>query len=120
MEAFHYRFHPLFARVIEILRTGEIGAIRNLRAHFRVPIAFDDEELRYHPELGGGALMDLGCYPVHWVRTLIGEDPVVLSAEAELHRSGVDTGAVRHGREPSGQARRQAFCDRRNRPADRR
>jgi len=90
MEAFHYRFHPLFARVIEILRTGEIGAIRNLRAHFRVPIAFDDEELRYHPELGGGALMDLGCYPVHWVRTLIGEDPVVLSAEAELHRSGVD------------------------------
>jgi predicted dehydrogenase len=90
MEAFHYRFHPLFSRIMEILQAGEIGSIKALHAHFRVPIAFDKDELRYRPELGGGAMMDLGCYPVHWVRTVMGSEPRVRSASVERHAAGVD------------------------------
>ncbi|MEO0997388.1 MAG: Gfo/Idh/MocA family oxidoreductase [Pseudomonadota bacterium] len=91
IEAFHYRFHPLFGRVLDVLRSGEIGAIRSLGGRFNVAIPFRRGELRYDSCLGGGAMMDLGCYPVHWVRTVMGEEPVVVSATRELHPSGVDT-----------------------------
>jgi predicted dehydrogenase len=47
---------------------------------FNVNIARSPDELRWRAELGGGGLMDLGCYPIHALRTLIGEEPVVRSA----------------------------------------
>ena len=90
IEAFHYRYHPLFERVLEILRAGAIGAVRSVAAHFNVPIKAAPGELRYDPALGGGALMDLGCYPLHWVRTVAGSEPEVIAAEASWHDSGVD------------------------------
>ncbi len=90
IEAFHYRYHPLFERVLEILRAGEIGAVRSATAHFNVPIKATPGELRYEAALGGGALMDLGCYPLHWVRMVAGNEPEVIAAEANWHDSGVD------------------------------
>lgn len=90
LEAYHYRFHPLFARVLEALRSGRIGAVRALDAHFNVRIAYAPGEIRYDPALGGGAMMDLGCYCVHWVRTVMAAEPRVLSASAIRHESGVD------------------------------
>jgi hypothetical protein len=65
IEAYHYRFHPLFARVLEVIESDRIGALRELRAHFNVRIAPERGEIRYDPALGGGAMMDLGCYCVH-------------------------------------------------------
>lgn len=90
IEAYHYRFHPLFARVLELIRAHSIGAIRELNAHFNVRISADGGEIRYDPALGGGAMMDLGCYCVHWVRSVMGAEPEVLSASATRHASGVD------------------------------
>lgn len=90
IEAFHYRFHPLFDRVLLILQSGDIGAIERIDATFCVPIANRPGELRYIKDLGGGAMMDLGCYPVHWVRTIMNAEPEVLSAEADWDESGVD------------------------------
>lgn len=90
IEAFHYRFHPLFARVLEIVDSGEIGSVVALESSFCVPIKPAPDEIRYIREIGGGALMDLGCYPVHWVRTVMGSEPEVVSASAVIHRSGVD------------------------------
>lgn len=91
IEAFHYRFHPLFARVLKLLDSGAIGTLREIKCHFNVPVVFSVAELRYNKHLGGGAMMDLGCYPVHWARTLTGEEPKVVSVNAEWHESGVDT-----------------------------
>ena len=91
IEAFHYRFHPLFERILQVLRSGEIGPITKIESHFNVPIAATPGELRYDQELGGGAFMDLGCYPVHWARTVMNTEPEVLSARADWHESGVDT-----------------------------
>ncbi len=47
-------------------------------------------ELRYIEELGGGALMDLGCYCMHWIRTVAGDEPSVVSASARCVTPGVD------------------------------
>ncbi|MGR9093418.1 MAG: Gfo/Idh/MocA family protein, partial [Gammaproteobacteria bacterium] len=90
IEAYHYRFHPLFARVLELVRSGSIGAVREIAAHFNVAIRPVPGELRYDPALGGGAMMDLGCYCVHWARSVAGAEPEVLSASTVRHESGVD------------------------------
>ena len=89
LEAFHYRFHAVIRRAVEIVRSGELGVLVDAEAHFNVPIAYDPNEIRWRADQGGGALGDLGAYPAHALRTLIGEEPRVVSASAEL-RHGVD------------------------------
>lgn len=81
LEAFHYRFHPLFVEVMRLVQAGTIGSIRHLRANFSVRIPYFAGSLRHEAALGGGAMMDLGCYPLHWVRTIMGSEPQVLSAD---------------------------------------
>ncbi len=90
IEAFHYRFHPFFERVLEIVESGELGDIVEAHAHFNVPIAYTPTELRFRPELGGGALMDLGVYPLHWLRTLFSGNPTVSRAHSVTNDTGVD------------------------------
>jgi predicted dehydrogenase len=90
MEAFHYRFHPLFERVLDIVASGEIGEVRRIKAIFSTSIDQTDTELRYDPLLGGGALMDLGTYCLHWARTVAGGEPKVTAASHVLAGSGVD------------------------------
>ena len=91
IEAFHHRYHPAWIRTLELIKAGAIGAVQRVYGRFNVAIAFDPGEIRYRPELGGGAMMDLGCYPVHWARSVIGDEPEVVSASATRHESGVDT-----------------------------
>lgn len=90
IEAFHHRFHPLFQRVIALMDAGTVGELRHITARFDVYIPYRDGELRHSVELGGGALMDLGCYPVHWVRTIAGAEPTVTRATGVFGPSGVD------------------------------
>lgn len=90
VEAFHYSFHPYFRRVLELLANDHIGSIRHIKAQFDVRIPYGPSEFRHDPILGGGALMDLGCYPVHWVRTLMGSEPQVERAECVRSEAGVD------------------------------
>jgi predicted dehydrogenase len=80
IEAFHYRFHSLIREAEALIRAGELGAIRRGTAVFNVNIPRSPDELRWRADLGGGGLMDLGCYPIHALRTLIGEEPAVRSA----------------------------------------
>ncbi|HKT00699.1 MAG TPA: Gfo/Idh/MocA family oxidoreductase [Rugosimonospora sp.] len=89
MEAFHYRYHPLMARALEILRGGEIGEVRRVRAALCIFLPRPGD-IRYRLDLAGGATMDTGCYAIHCVRTLAGEEPEVVSAHARLLRPGVD------------------------------
>jgi predicted dehydrogenase len=90
MEAFMYRFHPQTERVMELLRAGVIGAPRALRAAFTFRVT-NPANIRLQPELGGGALMDVGCYCVNVSRTLFGAEPVEAQAFAEWGERGVDT-----------------------------
>jgi predicted dehydrogenase len=89
VEAFHYRYHPLFARLLAIVDAGEIGAMRHLEAHLCFPLLIPGD-IRWRADLAGGALMDAGCYTVHFVRHLAGAEPVVESAFARWTSGGVD------------------------------
>lgn len=89
MEAFHYRYHPLTARLLEIVQSGELGTIRHITATMASPLV-RPHDIRYRHDLAGGATMDMGCYTIHLVRTLVGAEPEVVSAEAKLRDPRVD------------------------------
>lgn len=91
-EAMHSPHHQLFHRIIEILHGGKIGRIRHIDAKFTAPIGTNDP-IRWNAALGGGALMDLGVYPLAWARRIAGEDFTVTTATADL-REGVDASFV--------------------------
>ncbi|MDY7102821.1 MAG: Gfo/Idh/MocA family oxidoreductase [Actinomycetota bacterium] len=86
VEAFHWRYHPSVERLRELV--DQIGPLRRMEADFSVTIPRDD--IRFVPELGGGALMDLGCYCVQWVRFVAGSEPTVRAATAIEDPPGVD------------------------------
>ena len=90
IEAFHYRFHPLFEQALSSLRSGAIGRLRHIEAVFNATLPDTPGELRYIEELGGGALMDLGCYCMHWIRTVAGDEPTIVKASARCLTPGVD------------------------------
>lgn len=89
IEAFHYRFHNVTRRAEALVASGVLGRITEARALFQVKIPRDHDDLRWRADQGGGGLMDLGCYPLHILRTLIGEEPTVTGAEA-VFEDGVD------------------------------
>jgi predicted dehydrogenase len=89
MEAFHYRYHPLVARVMEIIDSGELGTIERIDTRMCIPLP-KRRDIRYDLQLAGGALMDVGCYAIHQLRTLAGAEPEVVSARATCMRPGVD------------------------------
>lgn len=90
IEAFHYRFHPMFQDILDKVASGAIGRLCAMKAEFSVRIPYSPEELRHRPDLGGGALMDLGCYPLHWLRTIAGSEPRLVSARIKEGSPGVD------------------------------
>ncbi|MEO6204645.1 MAG: Gfo/Idh/MocA family oxidoreductase [Mycobacteriales bacterium] len=89
MEAFHYRYHPLAERMLAIAHSGELGTIREVRTALCFPLPrFRD--IRYRYDLGGGAMMDAGCYALHALRLLGPSEPEVVAATARLHSPSID------------------------------
>jgi predicted dehydrogenase len=89
MEAFHYRYHPLAARMKEIVKSGELGTIRRIEAWLCFPLPFKSD-IRYNLSLAGGATMDAGAYTVNVLRFLADSEPEVIEATAQLASLGVD------------------------------
>lgn len=101
MEAFHYRYHPLAARMQEIA-ASELGEIKHVRTSMCFPLP-SFSNIRYDLELAGGATMDAGCYAIHCLRMLGGPDkPEVTKAQALLQSPGVDRAMTADFRFPSG------------------
>ncbi len=74
MEAFMYRCHPQTRLLRETLRREEIGAVRMIHATFSYPSpSYNPKERRYARELGGGSILDVGCYGVSMARLVAGE-----------------------------------------------
>jgi predicted dehydrogenase len=89
MEAFHYRYHPLTLRTIEIVQSGELGKLVSVEAGFG-GMGRPRDDIRWSLPLAGGALMDVGCYPVHLLRSVVGTEPTVTHASADQADPGVD------------------------------
>jgi len=90
IEAFHDRYHPLFQHLLGRVAAGDLGRLTTIRAEFSHTIPRVEGEFRRIKSMGGGALMDQGCYPVHWCRSLVGEEPVVAQAKAVVDPGGYD------------------------------
>ncbi len=81
MEAFHYRYHALMAEVLRLVADHTIGDLVDVSAWFDIRLE-DRGNIRYQQDLAGGSTMDLGCYSLHFVRSVAGEEPEVVSAVA--------------------------------------
>jgi predicted dehydrogenase len=94
MEAFMYRFHPRSRSIREHVHQGAIGLPRLIRAAFCYSMAEEDyrnpQNARLLTEMGGGALLDVGCYCVSVARWLYGAQPVQVQCQACYHPKGVD------------------------------
>lgn len=90
MEAFMYRFHPRTERVVAEVRNGQVGRVRSIRAVFTFDLGGAEDDIRLDAALGGGALMDVGCYCVSVARTLAGREPISVEATAQWAGSRVD------------------------------
>lgn len=99
IEAYHWRYHAVAGRIAEL--TAGLGRLQRVEGVFALP-DMADGDIRWDLSLGGGSLMDLGCYPVQWVRFVTGEEPTVVAAEATVGPPGVDAAMVAELVFPSG------------------
>jgi predicted dehydrogenase len=81
-EAFMVRAHPQWAKVRELIDAGRIGDMRLVVGHFSY-YRRDFTDIRSKLDFGGGALMDIGCYPVMLSRWLFNAEPIEVSAQIE-------------------------------------
>ena len=96
-EGFMYRHEPLTATVADLVSDGAVGAVRTIVSGFTYAQARAND-VRLVQSLGGGALWDVGCYPVSYACLLTGRDHVGAAGVARVTDSGVDeelTGVLR-------------------------
>jgi predicted dehydrogenase len=96
LEGFHYFFHPVTQRAFGLAADGSLGEITHVEVRMAMPPP-DDDDPRWSLEMAGGALMDLGCYGLHIMRSLgrlevpgVGGRPSITRAHAEQRTPGVD------------------------------
>jgi predicted dehydrogenase len=94
MEAMHYRYHPLIQRLRELV--GELGPVRHIQCWTSFAIGNEDD-IRYDYDLGGGALMDGGCYALDCLRLLGPGEPEVTAALADPYQRVPGRGPDRAG-----------------------
>ncbi|HEX2420491.1 MAG TPA: Gfo/Idh/MocA family oxidoreductase [Acidimicrobiia bacterium] len=84
MEAFMYRLHPLWQEVRRLVESGTIGDLVAFQSFFSYR-NLDPANIRNQTEAGGGALLDIGCYPVNAARMLFGSEPEEVKAMIHRH-----------------------------------
>jgi predicted dehydrogenase/aryl-alcohol dehydrogenase-like predicted oxidoreductase len=102
MEAFMYRCHPQTRKLVELLGQNVIGQVRMIQASFGFSAAFKPESRLFDSALGGGGILDVGCYPVSMARLIAGAasglpfaDPVDVRGSGQLvPQTGVDAWAA--------------------------
>lgn len=102
MEAFMYRCHPQTAQIVELVRAGRVGRVGLVQAAFGYAGAFDPTNRFWNKALGGGGILDVGCYPVSFARLIAGvqdgrpfAEPRRVTGAVQLHpETGVDMWAA--------------------------
>ncbi len=89
MEAMWMRFMPSIVKVRELIAEGAIGDVRTVTADFGFHAEFDPENRVFDPALGGGALLDVGIYPLSLAHMLLGE-PETVEGTAHIGETGID------------------------------
>jgi len=103
-EAFMYRHHPQTLKVKELLDSGAIGQVRHINGAFTFDLTRAGD-VRLQPQLGGGSIWDVGCYPISYARAMMGVEPVEAFGWQLPGASGVDVGFAGQLRFPN-----EVFC----------
>lgn len=91
-EAFMYRYHPLQEEVFGLARSGAIGQVKLVKASFSFVHQGGGDDYRRDPNMGGGALFDVGSYCIHIARSAFGGEPTAVAATQILDgQTGIDT-----------------------------
>ncbi len=92
MEAFMYRSHPQIAKMLELIKSGAIGEVRLIQSTFGFNANYQEGSRMLDNDLGGGGILDVGCYPVSISRLIAGAaigadvaEPVEVKGSAKLH-----------------------------------
>jgi predicted dehydrogenase len=88
-EAFMYRHHPQTLKVKQMLEEGAVGVVRLIKGDFTFQIDSEDN-VRLYPELGGGSIWDVGCYPISYTRYMLDSEPEEVFGWQFTGKSGVD------------------------------
>ena len=102
MEAFMYRCNPQTARVVDLIRNGAVGKVRQIVAAFGFCAGYNPESRLFNPALGGGGILDVGCYAVSMSRLIAGAalgrtaaaDPLEVQGAGHIGESHVDEWAA--------------------------
>jgi xylose dehydrogenase (NAD/NADP) len=89
MDGFMWPHHPRTAKLRQFLDSGGIGEVRRVSAAFTFQLPLEPNNIRLKPELAGGSLLDVGCYPVYGIRWAMKAEPVWAFATANT-QFGVD------------------------------
>lgn len=90
MDAMWTRFIPAVVKLRELLAEGVLGELRHFNADFSVNFPYDTGSRFFDPALGGGALLDLGVYPVAFASMVFGGPPAEIATLAHIGPTGVD------------------------------
>lgn len=103
-EAFMYRYHPQHAHILKMMSEGAIGPLTLIETHFTYSLPFEDTtNVRLQADIGGGGLLDVGCYCVNLCRMIIGEEPESVSGQMLIgSKTKVDESFVGTLRFPGG------------------
>ena len=100
MEAFMYRCHPLTHQMLELVKQEFTNQEVLIESSFGFTADVDEKHRLKNPELGGGSILDIGCYPLSMVRLIAGNlleksfaDPLTISASGELTTAKIDLNA---------------------------
>ncbi|MBA2380978.1 MAG: Gfo/Idh/MocA family oxidoreductase [Chloroflexi bacterium] len=101
VEAFMYLHHPQISRALEVAASGTLGPLQLINGAFSFLLDHADDP-RLVPEMGGGSIWDVGCYPVSFARRIAGEEPDAIAGLARFDESGADRTFVGQLRFPGG------------------
>ena len=90
MEAMWMKCLPAFLKARKWFSEGKIGEIKAIRADFSNPVEFDPNDRLFRPDLGGGALLDLGVYPISFITAFLGFELTEINSSANIGGLGVD------------------------------
>jgi predicted dehydrogenase/aryl-alcohol dehydrogenase-like predicted oxidoreductase len=109
MEAFMYRCHPQTGKLVELIRSGAIGRVGVIQATFSFHAGFNPEGRLFKQALGGGGILDVGCYCTSMARLIAGaaagkdfEEPVEVKGAGHLGESRIDDYAIASLKFPNG------------------
>jgi xylose dehydrogenase (NAD/NADP) len=88
-EAFAYRAHPHMLKVKEILKGGKLGKVKMVHGSFTF-VMTSQADIRWDPQMGGGGLWDIGCYPLSFTRSVLGTEPLEVFGWQITSPTGVD------------------------------